>query len=244
MNDNLPADSLESPDLPGAADPGPADPGSANPGSADPGPADPEDWLAWAREIQSLGQIVLTFARNEYDQANGKRLQEIAAEIIAARTGQPAAPIVADFLNQPGYTTPKIDVRGAAVREGKILLVQEAADRRWCMPGGWADVGSVPSTEVAREFHEESGFLVRPRKLIGVFDANRGGRPMSFYHAYKIVFLCELVGGEATPSHETLAVEFFSFDDLPPLSRHRTNQRHIDEIQAHLADPERATFFD
>ena len=96
MNDNLPADSLESPDLPGAADPG----------SADPGPADPEDWLAWAREIQSLGQIVLTFARNEYDQANGKRLQEIAAEIVAARTGQPAAPIAADFLPQPGYTTP------------------------------------------------------------------------------------------------------------------------------------------
>jgi ADP-ribose pyrophosphatase YjhB (NUDIX family) len=209
-----------------------------------PGPDEPARWLAWAREIQALGQIITTFSRNEYDTANGRRLQEIAAEIVAARTGADPEPLVADFLSQQGYKTPKIDVRGAAVRAGKILLVQESFDRRWCMPGGWADVGSVPSEEVAREFEEESGFVVQPRKVIGVFDANRGGRPMELYHAYKVVFLCELIGGQARTSHETLAVDFFDFDHLPPLSQNRTNRRHLTELQAHLADASRSTFFD
>ena len=60
-----------------------------------------------------------------------------------------------------------------------------------------------------------------------MYDANRSGVPLEFYHAYKIVFLCEIIGGQARPSNETLAVDFFSFDDLPPLSAERTNERHL-----------------
>ena len=33
---------------------------------------------------------------------------------------------------------------------------------------------------------------------------------------------------------------FFDFDDLPPLSSHRTNERWLAEIRAHLDDPQRA----
>ena len=44
---------------------------------------------------------------------------------------------------QPGYATAKIDVRGAVIRDGKILLVQEHSDQRWCMLSGWADVGGA-----------------------------------------------------------------------------------------------------
>jgi hypothetical protein len=63
------------------------------------------------------------------------------------------------------------------------------------------------------------------------------GTPLEFYHIYKLVFLCEITGGEVRPSSETLAVDFFAFDDLPPLSTHRTNARHLQDIQAHLHDP-------
>jgi len=37
----------------------------------------------------------------------------------------------AKFLRQTGYATPKIDVRGAVIRDGKILLVQERMDKQW-----------------------------------------------------------------------------------------------------------------
>jgi len=97
---------------------------------------------------------------------------------------------------------------------------------------------------VIREVREESGFEVVPQKVVGVYDANRGPTPMEFFHAYKIVFLCEITGGEACPSDETAAVDFFSFNDLPPLSRLRTNKHHLAEVQAHLQDTNRRAAFD
>jgi ADP-ribose pyrophosphatase YjhB (NUDIX family) len=202
------------------------------------------DWLAWAREIQSLCQTGLAFSSSGYETQRYQRLQEIAAEITAAHTGESVAELAANFSAQPGYATAKIDVRGAVVRGGRILLVQERQDERWCLPGGWADVGDIPSEMVAREVWEESGFEVAPRKVLAVFDANRGGRPMEFYHAYKIIFLCEIIGGEARPSDETMAVDFFDFDKLPDLSQMRTNHKHLAEVRAHLADPCRPAAFD
>lgn len=168
----------------------------------------------------------------------------MAAEMVARSTCTPLERLTEDFLQQPGYATPKVDVRGAVVRDGRILLVQERADGLWAMPGGWADVGETPSAMVAREVLEESGLVVRPRKIVGVFDANRSGTPRAFYHAYKVVFLCELVGGEARGSEETLDAGFFSFAEAPPLSLSRTHPRHLAEIQAHLADPGRPAAFD
>jgi ADP-ribose pyrophosphatase YjhB (NUDIX family) len=201
-------------------------------------------WLAWARELQAISQTGLTYSLSSYDTGRYTRLAAIAAEIIEHQAGLPAETTVADFLLQPGYATPKVDVRGAVVRDGRILLVQERSDGGWCMPGGWADVGQTPAETVVREVWEESGFDVVARKLIGVYDANRTGTPLSFYHAYKLVFLCEIVGGEARPSDETLAVDFFPFGNLPPLSHERTGERHLAEVAAHVADPTRPAAFD
>ncbi len=201
-------------------------------------------WLEWAREIQSLSQTGLTYSDNDYQTQRYRRLMEIAAEIVQSHTRLPKEPVLKNFLMQPGYATPKVDVRGAVIRNGEILLVQERSDQRWCMPGGWADVGELPSEMVVREVWEESGFKVEARKVVGVYDANRSGIPLEFYHAYKIVFLCEIIGGEARPSDETLAVDFFGFDNLPPLSSERTNERHLLEVSAHLQDRNRPAAFD
>ena len=201
-------------------------------------------WLEWAREIQALSQTGLTFSSSDYETQRYTRLAEIAAEIVQHHSGVSKKSLLNDFLMQPGYATPKVDVRGAVICDDQILLVQERVDGRWCMPGGWADVGETPSEMVVREVWEESGFRVKPRRVVGVYDANRSGRPLSLYHAYKLVFLCELVGGEARPSDETLAVGFFSFDNLPPLSSNRTNERHLADVQAHLQEPGRLAAFD
>lgn len=201
-------------------------------------------WLAWAREIQALSQTGLTYSQTDYDTQRYRRLMEIAADMVQHHTRLPAQALLEDFMRQPGYATPKVDVRGAVVRDGHILLVQERADGLWCMPGGWADVGESPARMVAREVWEESGFRVEARKVVGVYDANRGGVPIEFYHAYKVVFLCEIVGGRARPSSETLAVAFFSFDELPPLSSARTHPRHLHEVLAHVHDPQRPAAFD
>ncbi len=200
-------------------------------------------WLQWAREIQAIAQIGLTYTTNEFDIQRYKRLTEIAAEIVASQTSLAVAPMLESFQVQQGYATPKVDVRAAVIREDKILLVQERTDGRWSMPGGWADVGEFPSAVAAREAWEESGFTVKVNKLAAVFDANHI-EPLQFFHAYKLIFLCTLVEGEPRPSNETLAVDFFSLEALPPLSELRTNRRMLAEVFAHETDPARPTFFE
>lgn len=200
-------------------------------------------WLSWAREIYSLSQAGITYSNNEFDIASFKRLQEISAEIIASQSSLELESILHSFSMQAGYATPKVDVRAAVIRDGKILLVQESADGRWAMPGGWGDIGDTPAGMVAREAWEESGYTVRVDKLIGAYDANRVD-PLEFYHAYKLVFMCSIIGGAPAVSIETLAVDFFAQDQLPPLSEIRTNQKILDEVFAHAVDPQRPAYFE
>ena len=99
-------------------------------------------WFDWAREIFSLSQAGITYSGNDYDIQRYKRLQEISAEMLANQSALSKADILQSFSMQTGYATPKIDVRGAVIRDGKILLVRERADGRWAMPGGWGDIGA------------------------------------------------------------------------------------------------------
>ena len=200
-------------------------------------------WLEWAREIYSLSQVGLTYTKNEFDIERYKRLQEISAEIIVSQSETPKESVLESFSMQAGYVTPKIDVRGAVVHNNKILLIQERMDEKWAMPGGWADLGNAPASVAEREVWEESGFHVKAEKVVAVIDANRI-QPMEFYHAYKIIFLCRLLSGEPRVSHETLAVDFFDLNDLPPLSSYRTNQNMLREVFAHIENPNRPTAFD
>lgn len=201
-------------------------------------------WLEWAREIQAISQTGLHFAETRFDAERYTRLTELAAEIVAAHAQLPRAELLEHFLLQPGYATPKVDVRGAIVRDGRILLVQERTDQRWCLPGGWADVGESPSEMVVREVWEESGFQATASRIIGVYDANRSGSPLEFFHAYKIIFYCEITGGEARTSVETMGVDFFSFNHLPPLSEDRTGPRHLDDVRRFLENPGITPVFD
>src|SRR5688572_29697575 len=200
-------------------------------------------WLGWAQEIFSLSQSGLTYSGNPYDIERYKRLQQITAEIIVSQSKISKETVLESFSMQAGYITPKIDVRGAVIREHKILLIQERADGQWAMPGGWADLGNAPASVAEREVWEESGFRVRAEKVVAVIDANRI-EPMEFYHAYNIIFLCTLLDGEPRISHETLAVDFFDPKHLPPLSRYRTNEDMIQEVFAHAKDPNRPAAFD
>ncbi len=202
------------------------------------------DWLGWARTIQALAQTGLTYASNPFDRERYTKLEALAVEIFAAHTGEPAATVRQWFDVQPGYATPKVDVRAACFRDGRILMVRERSDGGWCLPGGWADVGDEPAAAAEREAREEAGFECAAHKVIGVFDANRGGEPFSAFHAFKIIFECEILGGQPQPDHEILEVAFFARDALPKLSPNRTTPAQLAECFAHLDDPARRTAFD
>lgn len=199
--------------------------------------------IEWARRIAALARTGLHYSSNHYDADRYKQLLNIACEMLAAASGEDEATIKRLLEADEGYVTPKVDVRGAVFRDGKVLLVREAADGLWSLPGGWADVGDAPSAAVEREIREESGYEARAVKLLAVEDRKRR-HPPSLHEVYKLAFLCELIGGAARPSEETSAVGWFAEDDLPPLSTARVTAGQIKRWFAHHRRPDLPTEFD
>jgi 8-oxo-dGTP pyrophosphatase MutT (NUDIX family) len=215
-----------------------------------------------AIELAAMSQNGLHYATDRYDIARYERMRQIAAEVlsmIAAPDETGAAPSAAEFhrslLEERGHATPKIDVR-AALFDGdeRVLLVQEARDRRWTLPGGWADALDTPATAAAREFSEEAGIPVRITRLVALHDgtranAHRTDATGSPWHVYKLMFLAQRLdsaGGEpvAGLDGETLDVGFFALEALPPLSTGRTTHEQLQLMLAAHRDPSLPTAFD
>jgi ADP-ribose pyrophosphatase YjhB (NUDIX family) len=210
------------------------------------------DWLVWARRIQALAQTGIAYTRDAYDRERYEALRTLAAEMLGARSGGDPARIETLFADQSGYATPKVDVRGAVFdRDGRILLVREAADAgRWTLPGGWADVNQSPSECVTREVLEEAGLEVRVRKLACVYDRARHAHlPHYPFHIYKMFFICEPIGAPELAQgdgFETTAAQFFAQADVPEteLSIGRVLPWQITRLFQHLRDPALPTDFD
>lgn len=196
-------------------------------------------WLDWAKRLQSIAQIGLTYAQDPYDLERYTAIREIAAEMLAAGSGAEIS-IIRDLIGKDtGYATPKVDVRGVLFRGEQILLVKERSDGRWALPGGWADVGESPSESVVREIYEESGFQSRPVKLLAVFDRSKHGHEPPFpFHIYKLFILCEISGGTAAPGAETVEVGFFGETELPELSISRVTPGQIRRMFEHHRRPD------
>ncbi len=202
-------------------------------------------WLRWSRELIAIGQTGLEFAKDPYDVERYGSVRRIGAEMLTSGfMDQSPEQALAALKGDIGYATPKIDVRAAVLHDNKILLVREVRDGGWTMPGGWADVGDAPSAAAVREVREESGFEVRVQKLMAVLDRDKHEHPPIPHHAYKLFFLCLLIGGTARASAETDAVEFFAPDALPPLSLSRVLPWQIHLAFEHSRHPELPTIFD
>jgi ADP-ribose pyrophosphatase YjhB (NUDIX family) len=194
----------------------------------------------------AIAQNGLTFAEDPFDRQRYEQIRDIAAEIGGEHTDMDVEQVRDLFAQDAGYATPKIDVRAAIFEDGQILLVRERSDGLWTLPGGWADVGESPSVAVVREVREEAGYECRVVKLLAIYDRDhpRHGHPFFLFHSYKVIFRCELVGGEASHSIETSGVGFFSQDDLPDLSLLRVTPSQIARLFEHRANPGLPADFD
>jgi ADP-ribose pyrophosphatase YjhB (NUDIX family) len=201
-------------------------------------------WLRVAREMGAMAQTGLTFSKDPYDRLRYERLRELAAEMLAQGSAADYEIILASLRGATGYATPKVDVRGAAFREDRVLLVREITDGKWTLPGGWADVNQTAAQCVVREIAEESGFEARPLKLAAVHDYQTRNHMHHRDSIYKLLFICEITGGEARPSNETSEVGFFALGSLPPLSIGRSTAAQIELMFRHRDNPALATEFD
>jgi ADP-ribose pyrophosphatase YjhB (NUDIX family) len=204
-----------------------------------------EPWLTWAKKLQAISQIGLTYTRDPYDRERYEQIGDLALEILSQASGVEKGHFKSLFVADTGYVTPKVDLRAAVFQDKRILLVQEASDGCWTLPGGWADVCETPSVGIVREVYEESGYKVRPVKLIAVLDRSHHAHVPPFpYHVYKCFFLCEIIKGAPRLSHEIAHIDFFPRHRLPPLSLSRVLPQQIELMFHHYFNPGLPTVYD
>lgn len=110
---------------------------------------------------------------------------------------------------------PGLAVNVAVLHKNKILLTQREDFETWILPSGGVEDGESLAQAAIRETKEETGLDVELTGLVGIY--SRLGN-MSPVHA--VLFSAKPIGGEIKCQEgETIAVEWFAFDQIPsPLS--------------------------
>lgn len=175
----------------------------------------------WADQLRTIANEGLHWDReNPYSVRRFERVRRIAAEIFGTQGSCDIATIERTFAADPWHLAP-YPCGDAAIfnAQGEILLIQRKDDQLWAMPGGSFEVGETPAEAACREAWEETGLVVEPLRLAGVYDSRLcGSRTVA--HLYQFVFLCRPRDPDAQPSssNETLDARWYAEQALPVLS--------------------------
>ena len=112
---------------------------------------------------------------------------------------------------------------GAIIIEGeRVVLVKRAnppLQAQWSIPGGVLEVGEMVREAAVREAREETGLIVEPGELLGVYDRIlRDAEKRVQYHYVLIDFLCRHVAGELGAADDAEDVRWFTRAELPALN--------------------------
>lgn len=119
--------------------------------------------------------------------------------------------LVCDDCGFVFYLGPKLVAGAIFELDGEIVLVQrdiEPGYGKWTFPGGFVERGERAEVAAEREVLEECGLQIRASGIVGLYSYD-GQVPAI------AVFGAEVIGGEATPLDETMAVKGFPRDGLP-----------------------------
>lgn len=198
-----------------------------------------------AKRLKTMSHLGLTYANNEYDADRYKELEQISLELMNMITEHPLEILTTYFHHKKEYITPKVDIRAVIFNnEGEILLVKEKSDGRWSLPGGWADIGLSPTDVAVKEALEETGFTVKPVKLLAVMDKRCHTHPPELDYVYKIFIHCRIIHGEYHPAFDILEVGFFARNVIPPLSLDRVVPAQVDLMFDYLDNPDKVAMVD
>lgn len=117
---------------------------------------------------------------------------------------------------------PLIGIGSIIIEEGRVVLVKRAhppIQGQWSIPGGVLEVGELIREAAVREAREETGLIVDPGELLGVFDrVLRDPDKRVQYHYVLIDFLCRRIGGELRAASDATEVRWFKPEELPSLN--------------------------
>jgi ADP-ribose pyrophosphatase YjhB (NUDIX family) len=110
------------------------------------------------------------------------------------------------------YINPRLVVTTLPVTdEGHVILLRrgiEPAYGAWAQPGGFLEIDETAHEGAARETLEETGLIVEPTELVGIYS-----RPQAA--VVVVAWEARVMGGEASPKAESLEVRSFAPDRIP-----------------------------
>lgn len=116
---------------------------------------------------------------------------------------------------------PLVGVGAIIIEDERVLLVKRAhppLQAQWSIPGGVLEVGELVRDAAIREAQEETGLIVEPGELLGVYDRIlRNAEQRVQYHYVLVDFLCRRVGGELQAADDAAEVSWFTRQELPAL---------------------------
>lgn len=205
-----------------------------------PYPAD--EILRIARELTSISESGLWYCKDKFDIGRFHDVGQLARDLTQLLEDGELPPYDREVASVAGYTTPKVDVRGAVFNaDGRVLLVREIADKgRWTLPGGWCDVNEKPTSAVELEIREEAGLDTKVTQLAAVIDRDSWPHtPPLDHQVYKLFFICEQQAAEDLnyTSIETSALGWFDVNNPPELSASRTLPEQLIMMKEHWLNP-------
>jgi ADP-ribose pyrophosphatase YjhB (NUDIX family) len=150
------------------------------------------------------------------------------------------------FAYNDGRPKRRVVVRPAGAQTG-ILLTRADGDEQSELVGqqfggrvGWADIGYSPFEVAAKEANEETGLIVKPVRLLALFDKRKHPHPPQPWYVYKAFIECEVQGGsliQETP--EAGGARWFREDELGQLelSTDRTTASQLAAMFRFAVDP-------
>jgi 8-oxo-dGTP diphosphatase len=124
-------------------------------------------------------------------------------------------------MNREFPEAPLVGVGAIIIEDARVLLVKRAhppLQAQWSIPGGVLEVGELIREAAIREAREETGLIVDPVELLGVYDRIlRNPERRVQYHYVLIDFLCRKVGGELSAASDAAEVCWFTREELPAL---------------------------
>ncbi|MEA2607933.1 MAG: hypothetical protein QOJ75_176 [Chloroflexota bacterium] len=110
------------------------------------------------------------------------------------------------------YVNPRLVVTTLPITEGgEVVLIRRATEPglgSWAQPGGFLEVDETVNQAAIRETWEETGLLVEPAGIVGLYTRLEA-------NVVTIVFEARIAGGTATPTAEASEVVAFAPEAIP-----------------------------
>jgi 8-oxo-dGTP diphosphatase len=119
-----------------------------------------------------------------------------------------------------------VSVAAAVINDGGQLLgVRRRDNGRWEPPGGVLEVDETIHDGLVREVREETGLIIEPDYLTGVYKNMRRG-------IVALVFRCHIVSGEPGPTAEASEVCWLAPAQVAELMDEAYATRLLDALQS------------